>query len=156
MSISAMLRQMESSAVRERGTGATDREIADAETAIGDRLPTSYKVFLSTFGWARIYYDPIFGVGPSVPLEYGLVRHTMGERYEFEPNIPHHLIPVMNDGAGNHYCLDTANFHGEECPVVFWDHEHEDGSDQAPGPVSPSFDRWIVDLIIESPCAGDA
>lgn len=156
MRIHEMITQINLLAKKERGTGATGREIADAEGVIGVRLPASYKAFVSTFGWTRLYHDPVYGIGSSVPPEYALVRHVLSERTEFEPNIPHHLVPVMNDGAGNHYCLDTASFHGGECPVVFWDHEHEDGPDQTPEQVSPSFDRWLIDLILESPYAGEA
>ena len=70
--------------------------------------------------------------------------------------MPEYLVPVMNDGAGNHYCLDdTSRLDGGECPVVFWDHEHQDGPDQVPEQVSASFDRWLVDHIVNSPYADD-
>jgi len=155
MSSSEMINQITSLEDKECGSGASDREIADAERDTGVRFPASYKAFLSRFGWARIYADSLFGVGPSVPRPYALVRHVLCERYEAHPHIPHHLLPVMNDGAGNHYCLDTANSHGDECPVVFWDHEHEDGPDQSPEQVSPSFDRWLIDRIVNSPYADE-
>jgi hypothetical protein len=153
MSISEMIRQITSLTDKESGIGATDQEIADAEQALGVRFPRSYKALLSRFGWVRIYCDPLFGIGRSAPPEYGLVEATMSERYEAHPHIPPHLIPIMNDGAGNHYCLNTASYFGDECPVVFWDHEHQDGPDQSPEQVSPSFDRWLIDRIVRSPYA---
>ena len=155
MSIDEMITQIDLLARKDRGTGATDLDIADAERAIGVRLPASYKTFLSTFGWARIYHDPLYGVGPSVPPEYRLVDTTLCERYQAHPHIPHHLVPIMNNGAGNHYCLDTANYLEDECPVIFWDHEHQDGPNQSPEQVSSSFDRWLIDLIVNSPYADD-
>ena len=156
MSISEMLNRIESLSKKEYGSGATDREIAAAEHTLGVRFPASYKAFLSNYGWARIYHDVLFGVGRTVDPADELVNTTLAERHELEPHIPNHLVPIMNDGAGNHYCLDTASYHGDECPVVFWDHEHWDGPDQTPQQVSPSFDRWLVDRIVESPHAGDA
>ena len=147
-----MISQIDSLAKKEYGRGATEQQIADAERALEVRFPASYRAFLAKYGWAYIYYDPIFGVGPSVPPEFELVRHTLDERYDFEPNIPLHLIPVMNDGAGNHYCLDTADFRGDECPVVFWDHDCREGSEQTPFQASLSFDRWIIDRVVNNPC----
>jgi cell wall assembly regulator SMI1 len=137
-------------APKECVSGATDQEIANAERALGVRFPESYKAFLSRFGWAEIYYDTLYGLGPSVPPGYGLVKNALCERSEAEPLIPQHLVPVMNDGAGNNYCLDTSQLSSGECPVVFWDHEHEDGSDQSPEQVSSSFDQWLIDLIVDS------
>ena len=156
MSISEMIERVEMLAEKETGTGASDQDITDAERKIGVRLPASYKALLKTFGWVRVYYDPIYGVGPSCDRADSLVTNVFSERTECEPNIPHHLVPVMNDGAGNHFCLDTSRFRGDECPVVFWDHEHEDGPDQIPETVSPSFDHWLIDRIANSPHASDS
>jgi SMI1-KNR4 cell-wall len=150
MSIREMADHLRMLAEKEIGTGASDQDIADSQREIDVIFPASYKTFLALFGWARVYHDPIYGVGPSCPEPYALVRHVLLERTECEPNIPHHLVPIMNDGAGNHYCLDTSRFHGGECPIVFWDHEHWDGPDQSPEEVSPSFDRWLINRITES------
>ena len=153
MSINKMINRITSLSDKKCGSGATDREIDDAERSVGVRFPKSYKAFLSRFGWARICGDPLFGVGTSVPSEYELTETTRCERHEAHPHIPHHLVPIMNDGAGNNFCLDTSRLQDDECPVVFWDHEHEDGPDQTPEDVSPSFDRWLIDLIDNSPFA---
>ncbi len=151
MSISRMIDLVDALPDKECGRGATGTEVAAAEQALGVHLPASYKAFLAKFGWARIHYDPVYGVGSSVPREYELVLSTQLERHEAYPLIPLPLIPVMNDGAGNHYCLDTARLRDGECPVVFWDHEHPDESDQTPEDVAPSFDRWLINLILDVP-----
>jgi hypothetical protein len=156
MSITQMVRQIDTLVDKECGIGATDQEIINAERTLDVHLPHSYKAFLSRFGWVRVHCDPVFGVGRSVPTEYGLVETTLSERYEAHPHIPHHLVPIMNDGAGNNYCLDTSHFHDDECPIVFWDHEHEDGPDQTPQQVSASFDRWLIDRIADSPYADNS
>ena len=153
MSISGMFSRIGSLVENQRGHGATDREIADAERTLGIQFPTSYKAFLSRFGWAEIYNDTLYGLGPDVPQEYALARNAFSERYEAQPFIPQHLVPIMNDGAGNNFCLDTSRLDNGECPVVFWDHEHEDGADQLPNQISPSFDQWIIDRITNSPHA---
>lgn len=155
MSISEMFSRINLLVNKECGGGASDQEIADAERAIGVRFPQSYKAFLLRFGWAEFYCDTLYGLGADVPLGFTLVRNALCERHEAHPHIPLHLIPIMNDGAGNNYCLDTSRLHDDECPVVFWDHEHEDGPDQSPEQVSPSFDRWLIDRIVNNPYAGE-
>ena len=156
MSISAMVRCIDSVPDKDFGRGASDREISDAEHALGVRFPEGYKLFLSRFGWAEIGPDVFYGLGTDAPAGLTVVKNAFSERYEARPHIPHHLVPIMNDGAGNNYCLDTSCFRGNECPVVFWDHEHLDGSDQIPTPTAESFDQWIVDRIGKSPYSGQA
>jgi cell wall assembly regulator SMI1 len=153
MSISEMFEHINSLGNKNFGHGARDRDIADAESELGVRFPASYRAFLSTFGSVRVSFDMLYGLGPDVPSPYELVKNVLCERYEAHPHIPKHLLPILNDGAGNHYCLDTAAFQGNECPVVFWDHEHPDGADQTPEHVSASFDLWLIDLIDRSPYA---
>jgi len=47
----------------------------------------------------------------------------------------------MNDGAGNHDCLDTRQVKDGDCPVVLWDHEGDDF--QKCERVAPSFAAWL-------------
>lgn len=103
------------------GSGATSAQVAAAESTLGLAFPDSYRRFLTEIGWA----SEVFGLGDDVPGHLELVRLTQDERTEFRPHIPPHLVPVHNDGGGNHYCLDTGRSTGSECPIVFWDHEHE-------------------------------
>jgi hypothetical protein len=151
MSISEMYAHINSLGNNKSGRGASDRDVSDAESQIGVHFPASYKAFLTNFGWVRVSFDMLYGLGPDVPAPYELVKNVLCERHEAYPHIPKHLLPILNDGAGNHYCLDTAKFRGDECPVVFWDHEHPDGPDQVPVHISASFDRWLIDLIANSP-----
>jgi cell wall assembly regulator SMI1 len=151
-----MWRKIEVVLDKEHGSGATADEISAAEGALSVQLPPSYKAFLSKFGWAKLFGDRVLGVGHDLPSGNELIKTTLGERSVFRPYIPHHLVPVMNDGAGNHYCLDTAQMGDGECPVVFWDHEHPDAEDQTPEFVAPSFAQWIITRIAESPHANEA
>jgi hypothetical protein len=130
----------------EIGTGASHQEVADAERDIGVRLPASYAVFLIKFGWARVRHDFVYGIGPSCPRPYLLVRHVLAVRTE-QPRIPHYLVPIMKAGAGNHYCLDTSRMHKWDCPLVFWNHRAPQGSDQIPEWVAASFGPWLIDRM---------
>lgn len=124
------------------GRGATDGEIELAEQALGILLPSSYKSFLRDFGWGGVGHWELFGVGTGVPSEVDLVDIALSERTEATPLTPEHLVPVMNDGGGNLFCLDTARTLDDDCPVVLHDHELDEISD-----VSDSFLAWLNERI---------
>jgi hypothetical protein len=127
------------------GNGASAREIAETENALGVVFPESYRGFLQEFGWAKFSHQELYGIGSDVPVYLELIRNTIAERNEMEPLLPVSLIPIMNDGAGNHYCLETSKMFSGECPVVLWDHEA--GFEQEPTKMSERFDRWLIDLL---------
>lgn len=147
MSIAEMNDRIRLFADKQCGQGATSEEIATAESSLRVAFPKSYRSFLETVGWGRFAHEEIYGLGSDAPISLQLVRNTVAERSAMTPQMPHHLIPVMNDGAGNHYCLDTSKFREGECPMVFWDHEQT--AAQVPEYVDTSFDRWIIQLLVE-------
>jgi len=145
MSIASMLEAIAATHNKETGVGASSEEIDSAERILGVALPEDYEYFLRTFGWARLEHDELYGVGHSVPAHLQLVRNTQSERTTFRPFLPMWLVPVMPDGAGNHYCIDTSKLLGESNPIVFWDHDA--GENQFPTKIANSFSDWIVDHL---------
>ena len=119
---------------------ATSAEIQRAEKALGFVFPRTYKWFLETFGFC-FWPTMIYGLGDSLPEGFSIIHVTEQERHQVEPELPLPLIPFAPDGAGNHFCLDTAQMVKEECPVVFWDHEGEE--DQERVPLYPTFLDWL-------------
>src|SRR5687768_6924200 len=91
------------------GKGASEQEIDAAEKILGCTIRGDYRQFLSTFGWGGASHFEIYGVGSDVPPYLDLVRTTRSERTEMTPRLPEYLLPLMNDGGGNHYCLDLAS-----------------------------------------------
>lgn len=126
----------------ELGSGAAQQDIEAAESELAVRLSGSYRRFLEEFGWGSIGHLEIFGLGEDVPAFLHMVRIAESERAEMIPHLPRYLVPVLNDGAGNLYCVDTERCHEDECPVVFWN--HEGGIDQEPELVAPSFSIWLA------------
>jgi len=132
---------------RECGQGVSTEHIVRAEVALGVSLPSSYRAFLREFGWVCVKHLAVFGLGDDVPIYLELINVTLRERGELQPFLPPLLVPLMNDGAGSHYCLDTRVFLKDECNVVFWNHEL--GQDQVPMVISPSFAEWLVGMLDE-------
>ena len=132
---------------KEFGKGASLDEIKLAQVELSVRFPDSYIAFLRQFGWGRVAHFELYGLGTDVPPYLDLVRVTCSEREEMEPRLKMYLIPIMNDGGGNHYCLDSTRLENGECPVVFWDHEL--GRDQVPDQVGENFVSWLSDKVDE-------
>lgn len=123
MLFSRTINRLLSFETKELGRGTSIREIDAAEQRLHVKLSESYKAFLQRFGWGGVEHIQLCGLGEGVPDYLNLVYVTESERADAEPQLPSYLVPLMNDGAGNHYCLDTRRYREGECPVVFWDHE---------------------------------
>ena len=98
-----------------------DAAIDDAEEELSVKFPSEYRSFLKSFGALR-WPEYVCGLGNRLYPAQRVVAITKEERYEMEPNLPGHLIPVSPDGWGNHYCLDVSQASDDRCPVVLWDH----------------------------------
>jgi cell wall assembly regulator SMI1 len=129
----------------EFGRGATPQEIELAEERLGVALPESHKEFLERFGWASLEGMELYGLGKDVPAYLDLVEVTLSERTEMRPRLPKRLVPLMNDGAGNHYCLDAMFREQGECPVVYWDHNLRESQD--PEYVALSLEAWLSEEL---------
>jgi len=147
MSIENMTTTIERLLDKDLGDGASMDAIQTAERELGVKFPNDYEAYLRTYGWARLIYDELYGIGDSVPSHLNLTMNTLRERTDFRPCLPNHLVPVMPDGAGNHYCLDLSKTESGACPVVFWD--HDEAEDQTPRIVGKSFSDWIVEHVTE-------
>lgn len=127
------------------GQGASEDEIVDAELQIGLCIHGDYRWFLREFGWGGVNTIEIYGLGQDVPAFLNLVTITLSERSEMIPRLRRTLLPIMNDGGGNLYCLDVDSVGPQ---VVFWDHEA--GEDQIPSIVAGDFTSWLREKIKHS------
>ena len=132
---------------KEIGSGASAEAVQAVEQTLGVEFPNDYDAFLRRYGWARLMYDELYGIGDSVPGHLNLITNTVRERTDFRPYMPKYLVPVLADGAGNHYCLDLSKADSGACPVVFWD--HDEGETQTPKVIGSSFSDWIVEHVTE-------
>ncbi|MBK8255403.1 MAG: SMI1/KNR4 family protein [Polyangiaceae bacterium] len=128
------------------GVGATESEIGRAESELGTRITGDYRAFLAAFGWLEWEGKEVYGLGSDVPFHLNLVEITVSERGAMQPPLPHNLLPLMNDGAGNLSCLDTGSPRQE---VVFWD--HEDSTAQRPQVEAGTFLEWLVEKLELNP-----
>ncbi len=138
-----ILARLRDSANVDVGPGASESDIADAEEAIGMRIPPAYRQFLKEFGWARIGHWEVFGIGDHIPAYLSLQVLTQSERTEMTPSLPLTLLPFANDGGGNLLCLDVGHDHpGREGRVVLRDHETGSLEDMV-----ESFSSWLDRVI---------
>jgi hypothetical protein len=140
-----LIRRLRSCQKAEFDRGATPREIELAEERLGVELPGSYKAFLGHFGWASLEGLDLYGLGEDVPTYLDLVKVALGERTHMRPRLPNRLVPLMNDGAGNLYCLEVESREQGECPVVFCDHNL--GESQDPEYVAPNLEAWLSEEL---------
>jgi hypothetical protein len=141
MTFDQLAQRLESSPSKTFGQGAREHELQTASARLGVNLAGGYRRFLERFGWGGVGSFELYGLGPDVPRYLDLVAVTESERGQLRPALPAHLIPLMNDGGGNLYCLDTRT--AGEPPVVFWDHTA--GEEQQPEPVASDFVSWMAE-----------
>lgn len=68
-------------------------------------IEVDYRRFLLELGWGGAGHLELFGLGNDVPRHLDCIERTLSERTEMHPRIPHDLLPIMNNGGGDHYCL---------------------------------------------------
>jgi len=127
----------------EVGSGCTPEHLSVVVGFFG-WLPPDYVSYLGEYGWFCLSFHEVMGFGLGVPKQLNVIEIARWERELAYPPMPTNLLPLENNGAGDHYCIDLAN---PSNPVVFW--SHEDGQDQVPAIVAPSFVTWACDLFDE-------
>ncbi|WP_175494136.1 SMI1/KNR4 family protein [Herbiconiux ginsengi] len=120
----------------ERGNGATEAELSAAEMQIGS-IPQEFRQFLMDFGWVILGHYEVFGVGEGITARNDLVSETLNERsYGRIPN----LVPVMNDGAGNLYCVTQDSITPSPVLLSTLDSSPDYVVEQA------GFSSWLLNL----------
>ena len=131
----------------ELGTPANSEIIAAAEQILGD-FPEDYRRFLGEVGWCGIWDCEVFGLGPGIPSYLDVVALATSEHADY--GLPTHLIPVMNNGAGDLTCIDKGRFDSVErtAPMVVW--YHETSPSEGPVDVADSFSGWLKGLLADT------
>lgn len=131
--------------------GATVEEIRLVLRGLKVKFPRSYVEFLKQVGWVEINGDPVFGLGPDADKAVSVELRNIDASVLAVPQVAPWYIVLADDGMGNFECLDTTKIVGDECPIVFWDHENPKGSLQKPRLVTRTFTKWLADKVEESP-----
>ncbi|MCS6920167.1 MAG: hypothetical protein NZM28_10380 [Fimbriimonadales bacterium] len=77
-------------------------------------------MFLRTCGWLEVGHYEVYGWGENFPTHLNILRITEWERNRAEVSLPHSLVPIYNNGAGDLDCLATHRMFEGECSVVAW------------------------------------
>jgi len=126
----------------ELGAGASAFRVREAEDAIGI-LPETYRSFVLEYGWACLGPYEIYGLGDDIPPHLDLVTVTLSERHD--GGLSPDLIPIMNDGGGNLFCVEAVLAVGLSGSIKFWDHETRSQVALAEGIVD--FSDWLLRLL---------
>lgn len=129
----------------EVGKGATQATIQSAERVLGISIRGDYRRFVEEYGWGGVGHIELYGLGDDVPRHLNLVDITTSERTEMSPRLRVELLPIMNDGGGNLYCLDLRT---EGPEIVMWDHEGT--SHQNPGVEASDFSAWLASKLVRA------
>lgn len=137
----------------EIGPPATAAQVAEFEALTGQKLPRLFKDFLRICGRLETEGPEILGVPARHAPEYGALRCTRDLQEMKDMAWPKHLLVIGEDGRGGHYCLDLSKSDGQDCPVVYHDHELDDFEDPS-GIItpsiekkSPSFEKWLKRVV---------
>ena len=126
--------------------GCPEKKIAFTERVLNRKLPQSYRVMISMFGWMQVHGDVVYGLGPDVSDAESVLEVAVFESVCAEPQMLNHLIPIVAVGNGDHYCLDASKVSGGDAPVVLWRHDHPRGILQRPIKQSASLLTWLEKL----------
>jgi hypothetical protein len=126
---------------------ATEQEIVDAERALGATMPNSFRWFQLEFGDVPNGPLDIYTARTPEPGLRNIVGINVDERTEARPRLPAQLIAFSDNGGGDLLCFDTTRHSGDECPVVWWDHEQDE--QQEPQPAAPNFLDWLEGELAE-------
>lgn len=114
------------------GRGAGKDQVERLARELGVTLPASYRRFLEACGHAQIDSEEILGIGG----DYGALKATRAMREWAGAG----LARSHGRGRGGRpRGMLRARIKGEECPVVYFDHELADIDDD--GTIRPHFER---------------
>lgn len=127
------------------GRGVTDEAVHAAEEALEVPFPPDLKDYLKRFGHIEVGHFELFGLGEETPEYLDIVRVTKSERTESGCPLPVNLVPLLNDGGGNLYCVAVSD--NQAGSIVLWDHEA--GPRQEPDRYASCLEEWVLGLLQE-------
>ena len=110
---------------------ASEAQLAEAERAIGVRLPQTYRAFLREFGGGSFGLTTIFSADPKSEW-YLPLRQGEAIRY-----LPEGLLALSDDFAGGNYVLKVMNGQAQEA-VYYW---NENGGE------SPTEFKDVIEFV---------
>ena len=127
------------------GCGISELALRTAEEELELTFPLQLCDYLMQFGHLELGHFELFGLGYSVPEYLDLVRMTLSERMDSGCPLRKDLIPLLNDGGGNLYCITAGR--KQTGAIILWDHAA--GPDQEPDAHAPTFQEWMIQLLEE-------
>ena len=121
--IDYLIQQLEDSGKDVFWQGQTsESSIEKLESLLDSRLPTSFKSFLANYGGGGVMEEEVSGIeddDPTLAHRGTVYGDTLLCREDYA--LPENLIVVYLGADDVVWCLDVAQFNGNECPVVAFD-----------------------------------
>jgi cell wall assembly regulator SMI1 len=127
------------------GGGITNYELTNLEKKLEVAFHPDLIDYLMKFGWLEIGHLEFFGYGKEIPAYLNILEITESERNESHIKLPRNYIPLLNDGAGNLYCIDVMKDSATYGQIVFWDHDLRET--QAPEVYALNLENWLIERL---------
>lgn len=127
------------------GEGITNSELMNLEKKLEVVFHPDLNDYLMKFGWLEIGHLEFFGSGEEIPAYLNILEITETERNESHIKLPRNYIPLLNDGAGNLYCIDVKKDSATYGQIVFWDHDLPET--QKPEVSAPDLENWLIERL---------
>lgn len=134
--------------LRHVGATITDNRLEAFESKIGYILPEEFKWLLKGHNGISLMGTEVLGLDSSLRgSSLDEVYHI--EHFEVGSPMPLHFLPFSPDGRGNHYCLNLDKLLGQECPVIFWQHDFFYDDLNQVKQCHPNLFSWIQEVMID-------
>lgn len=141
---------------------ASQAEIDRCESQLNLSLPGSYRDFLMMSNGAQLFYSKVeerldsssWWAGSGIKI-FGTVELLNYRQHRLEISSPYNdpedksilaFAYLWHIGTGDFCALDTANFTGDECPVLDCDQDYPSSSWKET-PIAHSFEEWLVRMF---------
>jgi hypothetical protein len=130
------------------GYGVDESTIDAAEQALSISFPLEPRDYLMRFGHLELGHFEMHGLGADVPPYLNLLNVTLSEREAPGSPLPVQLVPLLNDGGGNLYCICADE--PAKGKIYYWD--HAGGPNQELGAHAATLSDWIAVLLEKLDC----
>lgn len=126
-------------------------KIIQAEEQLKICFPEDYRSFLKKYGAGFLGSFEIYGIIPNLERKSIPNGIWLTEDLREKDQMPESYVAIGFDGFGNYYCIDTQKKRNEEAPIVLFQCEKDNLSEDTQSAIfiSNSFSEYMLSALIE-------